>query len=165
MLAEKCCSSRGGYTSTASAQEIAVLGHFSPWARERGKDPQSVEMLPKDQLKMTVKNRQFCYFCERLRMQIHNQQIPSSPGLSVVVCLHVSAVEAGFSISNICNVAGALEEWSLVTDGGKLHQTGSLCCSVCELLIQKLLSCLLATALENMTIPGVAEEPVYRYNP
>lgn len=54
MLAEKCCSSRGGYASTPSAQEIAVLGHFSPRARERGKEPQSIEKLPKDQLKMRV---------------------------------------------------------------------------------------------------------------
>lgn len=110
MLAEKCCSSRGGYTSTPSAQEIAVLGHFSPRARERGKEPQSIEKLPKDQLKMRVNTKQFCYFCERLRMQIHNQKIPCSPGLSVVICLHVSAVEVGFSVSDICKVAGALEE-------------------------------------------------------
>jgi len=58
-----------------------------------------------------------------------------------------------------------LEEQSLVTDSGKFDQSGSLCYRLCELLIQKLLGCLLAAALESMTIPGVAEEPVYCYNP
>jgi len=62
MLAEKCCSFKGGHTSTPSAQEIAVLGHCSPRVRERGKDSQSTEILPKDQLRMTVKNGQFCNF-------------------------------------------------------------------------------------------------------
>lgn len=50
------------HLSTPSAQEVAVLGHSSPRAKERGKDSQSTEMLPKDQLRVTVKNRQFCNF-------------------------------------------------------------------------------------------------------
>lgn len=68
-------------------------------------------------------------------------------------------------MSSIWNVVRALEKQSLATDSGKSDQIGNLSCSLCELLIQKLLSCLLATALENMTIPGVAEESVYCYNP
>lgn len=72
---------------------------------------------------------------------------------------------AGLSTSSVGNVARASEEQSVVTDGGKPDQIGSLCCSLCELLIQKLLGCLLAPALEIMTVPGVAEEPVYCYNP
>ena len=68
-------------------------------------------------------------------------------------------------MSSLCNVVRASEKRSLATDGGKPDQIGNLCCSLCELFIQKLLGYLLATALENMTIPGVAEESVYCYNP
>lgn len=79
---------------------------------------------------------------------------------------HLSAyLGAGLSTSSVGNVARASEEQSVVTDGGKPDQICSLCCCLSELLIQKLLGCLLAPALEIMTVPGVAEEPVYRYNP
>lgn len=150
---------------------MAVTGYSTPKSNERAKDSQSTEILPKDLLRMTIENGQMCELVRDWGCRYTPSKFPGllthglcSPVLLVFICLHFSAGAAGLSMSSICRAVRAWEKRSLLTDSGKSDQSGNLCCSLCELLIQKLLSCLLATALENMAIPGVAGESVCCYN-
>lgn len=80
-----------------------------------------------------------------------------APLFSWFSSLDFSAGGPGLSMSSICRAGRAWEKRALLTDSGA-DQIGNLCCSLCELLIQKLLSCLFAAVLGNMTIPGAAGE-------